>query len=99
MLGRPGHFHSLWRVEMFVSCCHFYPSHSQKESKESLTEHRGNPYIAQVIEVSMESLNVARRDFLLKMGGVASVAWMNAQWPAIVAAAEHAHQAAAAKQE
>src|ERR1700690_2140520 len=46
----------------------------------------------------MEPLNAARRDFLLKMGGVAGVAWMNAQWPAIVAAGEHAHQAAAAKQ-
>jgi hypothetical protein len=38
-----------------------------------------------------------RRNFLLQMGGVASVAWMNAQWPAIVAAADHAHQAASAK--
>ena len=38
-----------------------------------------------------------RRNFLLQMGGMAGAAWMNAQWPAIVAAADHAHQAANAK--
>jgi gluconate 2-dehydrogenase gamma chain len=39
-----------------------------------------------------------RRNFLLQAGGVAGAAWMTAQWPAIVAAADHAHQAANAKQ-
>ncbi|HUN61644.1 MAG TPA: gluconate 2-dehydrogenase subunit 3 family protein [Candidatus Sulfotelmatobacter sp.] len=38
-----------------------------------------------------------RRNFLLQVGGVAGAAWMNVQWPAIVAAADHAHQAANAK--
>jgi gluconate 2-dehydrogenase gamma chain len=42
----------------------------------------------------MKSTNSARRDFLLQMGGVAGVAWLNAQWPAIAAAAQHAHEAA-----
>ena len=43
-------------------------------------------------------MNSARRDFLLHLGGVAGTAWLNAQWPAIVAAAQHAHQVAASKQ-
>jgi hypothetical protein len=38
-----------------------------------------------------------RRNFLLQMGGVAGAAWINAQWPAIVAAADHAHHAANTK--
>lgn len=46
----------------------------------------------------MEPSNAARRDFLLKMGGVAGATWLDAQWPAVVAAAQHAHQAVAAKQ-
>lgn len=45
----------------------------------------------------MKNLQEDRRNFLLQVSGVAGVAWMNAQWPAIVAAAEHAHQAASAK--
>ncbi|HXX13510.1 MAG TPA: gluconate 2-dehydrogenase subunit 3 family protein [Candidatus Eremiobacteraceae bacterium] len=32
-----------------------------------------------------------RRNFLLQISGAAGVAWINAQWPAIVAAAQHAH--------
>jgi gluconate 2-dehydrogenase gamma chain len=43
-------------------------------------------------------MNSARRDFLLQMGGVAGTAWITTRWPAIVAAAQHAHQAAATKQ-
>ena len=43
-------------------------------------------------------MNSDRRDFLLHLGGVAGTAWINAQWPAVVAAAQHAHQAAASKQ-
>lgn len=45
----------------------------------------------------MKNLQKDRRNFLLQVGGTAGAAWMNAQWPAIVAAAEHAHQAANAK--
>jgi gluconate 2-dehydrogenase gamma chain len=42
-------------------------------------------------------MNSARRDFLLHLGGVAGTAWISAQLPAMVAAAQHAHQAAASK--
>jgi Gluconate 2-dehydrogenase subunit 3 len=35
----------------------------------------------------------SRRDFLLRMGGVAAASLIQTQWPAIVAAAQHAHQA------
>ena len=37
----------------------------------------------------------ARRNFLLQMGGAAGAAWITAQWPAMIEAAQHAHQAAA----
>ncbi|HEY1469156.1 MAG TPA: gluconate 2-dehydrogenase subunit 3 family protein [Candidatus Acidoferrum sp.] len=43
-------------------------------------------------------MNPDRRDFLLHLGGIAGTAWISAQWPGMVAAAQHAHQAAAAKQ-
>ncbi len=39
----------------------------------------------------------ARREFLLQAGGAAGAAWISAQWPAVVAAAQHAHQAANSK--
>ena len=35
-----------------------------------------------------------RRDFLFQAGGVAGAAWIVAQWPAVLAAAQHAHEAA-----
>jgi gluconate 2-dehydrogenase gamma chain len=35
----------------------------------------------------------SRRDFLLRMGGVAAASLIQTQWPAIAAAAQHAHQA------
>jgi gluconate 2-dehydrogenase gamma chain len=38
-----------------------------------------------------------RRDFLIQSGGFAGAAWISAQWPAIVAAAQHAHTMATAK--
>jgi gluconate 2-dehydrogenase gamma chain len=44
----------------------------------------------------MNSFNSARRDFLQLLGGTASAAWLTANWPALVSAAEHAHQAAKA---
>jgi gluconate 2-dehydrogenase gamma chain len=42
----------------------------------------------------MNSFYPARRDFLQLLGGTASAAWLTANWPALVSAAEHAHQAA-----
>ena len=46
----------------------------------------------------METMNAMRREFLLQLGGVAGTAWIQAQWPSIVAAAQHAHQAVQSKQ-
>ena len=43
----------------------------------------------------METVNSSpRRDFLLRIGGAAGAAWLAAQWPAMLAAAQHAHAAA-----
>ena|ERR1700676_4706951 len=42
----------------------------------------------------MAKMDSARREFLLQMGGLATGAWVQAQWPAIVSAVQHAHQAA-----
>jgi Gluconate 2-dehydrogenase subunit 3 len=42
----------------------------------------------------MNSFQSARRDFLQLLGGTASAAWLTANWPALLSAAEHAHQAA-----
>lgn len=39
----------------------------------------------------------ARREFLLQAGGAAGLAWVSAQWPVVVAAAQHAHQTANSK--
>jgi gluconate 2-dehydrogenase gamma chain len=41
----------------------------------------------------MNSFHPARRDFLQLLGGAAGAAWLTANWPALVSAAEHAHQA------
>jgi gluconate 2-dehydrogenase gamma chain len=46
----------------------------------------------------MKPSQSARREFLSTMGRVAGAAWMSAQLPAITAAAQHAHEAAKAKQ-
>lgn len=42
----------------------------------------------------MKTFDSARRDFLQLLGGTASAAWLTANWPALLSAAEHAHQAA-----
>src|SRR6202047_2620516 len=42
----------------------------------------------------MNSFHPARRDFLQLLGGTVSAAWLTGNWPALVSAAEHAHQAA-----
>jgi gluconate 2-dehydrogenase gamma chain len=44
----------------------------------------------------METVNAARRDFLLQIGGAAGAAWINRQWPAMLEAAHHAHAAVSA---
>ena len=41
----------------------------------------------------MKPIEPARRHFLQQLGGVAGAAWLNAQWPYIAAAAQHAHEA------
>jgi gluconate 2-dehydrogenase gamma chain len=42
----------------------------------------------------MKATAAARRGFLQQLGGAAGVAWLNAQWPLIAAAAQHAHSLA-----
>jgi gluconate 2-dehydrogenase gamma chain len=42
----------------------------------------------------MNSLQSARRDFLLMLSGSVGAGWLAANWPAMLSAAEHAHQAA-----
>ena len=42
----------------------------------------------------MKPGETARREFLLRSGGAAGFAWMTAQWPSILTAAQHAHEAA-----
>jgi gluconate 2-dehydrogenase gamma chain len=37
---------------------------------------------------------LSRRSFLTRAGNAVSAVWLSAHWPAIVAAAEHAHRAA-----
>jgi len=41
----------------------------------------------------MKPFQAARRDFLLQAGGAAGAAWLSAQWPAVLSAAQHAHEA------
>jgi gluconate 2-dehydrogenase subunit 3-like protein len=45
----------------------------------------------------MKPYLAARRDFLLQAGGVAGAAWVGSLWPAILSAAQHAHEAAKSK--
>src|SRR6516164_11532532 len=37
-------------------------------------------------------------EFLFQVSGIAGAAWVQAQWPSLVAAAQHAHQAVQSKQ-
>jgi len=41
----------------------------------------------------MNGPSTGRREFLMQAGGSVGLAWLSTQWPAVVAAAEHAHQA------
>jgi len=43
----------------------------------------------------MEPTQTARRNFLLQVSGAAGAAWISAQWPTILEAAQHAHRAVA----
>jgi gluconate 2-dehydrogenase gamma chain len=38
--------------------------------------------------------DLSRRDFLTRAGGAVTAVWLSTHWPAIIAASEHAHQAA-----
>ena len=42
----------------------------------------------------MKTNEAGRREFLVRAGGAAGAAWLAAVWPEVLAAAEHAHQAA-----
>jgi gluconate 2-dehydrogenase subunit 3-like protein len=42
----------------------------------------------------MKPLDQARRSFLIQAGGTAAATLLSAQWPAILSAAQHAHEAA-----
>jgi gluconate 2-dehydrogenase gamma chain len=45
----------------------------------------------------MKRDQTARREFFLQAGGAAGMAWISAKWPAVLAAAQHAHEAAKSK--
>jgi gluconate 2-dehydrogenase gamma chain len=45
----------------------------------------------------MKANETARREFILQASGVAGAAWLNALWPSVLAAADHAHQVASSK--
>jgi gluconate 2-dehydrogenase gamma chain len=63
----------------------------------SLTENRLHPRVGKSGKLRpkiMRELN--RRDFLLRTGTGFSAAWITANWPALVSAATHAHEAAKA---
>ena len=45
----------------------------------------------------MSGLLAGRREFLFRVGGTAGLACLSTQWPEVVAAAEHAHQAVNSK--
>jgi gluconate 2-dehydrogenase gamma chain len=50
------------------------------------------------MDETVKSANAARRKFIFQASGIAGAAWMQAQWPSLVAAAQHAHQAIQSKQ-
>src|SRR5713226_7640847 len=62
-----------------------------------LTEHRLHPTVGKsenFLPGTMNELN--RRHFLLRAGTGLSAAWVSANWPALLSAATHAHNAAKA---
>jgi|SRR6516164_2797655 len=46
----------------------------------------------------LKRTNATRREFLFQVSGIAGAAWVQAQWPSLVAAARHALQAVQSKQ-
>ncbi len=63
----------------------------------SLTENRLHPTVeksGKLRSITMNELN--RRNFLLRAGTGLSAAWLTANWPALLSAAKHAHDAAKA---
>src|SRR6266478_2656874 len=60
----------------------------------SLTPRHDHPKFLMFNSFSLMLSDLSRRNFLTRAGGAVSAVWLSAHWPAIVAAAEHAHQAA-----
>ncbi len=63
----------------------------------SLTENRLHPTVGKSGKVRPNTMNeLNRRNFLLRAGTGLSAAWVTANWPGLLSAATHAHQAAKA---
>src|SRR6267378_8133757 len=60
----------------------------------SLTPRRYHPKFLLTTLPSSMNENLSRRNFLSRGSAAVSAVWLSAHWPSIVAAAEHAHQAA-----
>jgi gluconate 2-dehydrogenase gamma chain len=62
-----------------------------------LTENRLHPRVKRFRNLRPRTMNdLNRRDFLLRAGTGLSAAWISANWPALLSAATHAHNAAKA---
>src|SRR5712664_858774 len=63
----------------------------------SLTENRLHPTVGKSRKLRRNTMNeLNRRNFLLRTGTGLSAAWITANWPALLSAAKHAHNAAKA---
>src|SRR5260370_10504132 len=63
----------------------------------SLTENRLHPTVGKSENLRQNTMNeLNRRNFLLRAGTGFSAAWVTANWPALLSAATHAHEAAKA---
>jgi gluconate 2-dehydrogenase gamma chain len=63
----------------------------------SLTENRLHPRVGKSGKLRPKTMNeLSRRKFLLRTGTGFSAAWITANWPALLSAATHAHNAAKA---
>src|SRR5712692_4217389 len=63
----------------------------------SLTENRLHPRVGKSRKLRPNTMNeLNRRNFLLRAGTGLSAAWVSANWPALLSAATHAHEAAKA---
>src|SRR5229473_6126458 len=62
-----------------------------------LTENRLHPTVGKSENIRQNTMNeLNRRNFLLRAGAGFSAAWVSANWPGLLSAATHAHQAAKA---